>query len=765
MTSFTIIDMTITKKLTTLSLALGALFLGACSDQASKQPLEEPSLIPLPKELSLTLGASYQLPKVIGFSTPDSEAHWADISSLLSTELGRITSLKVEQKQEGGEIRFVNNLEIKSPEGYTLVVSADGIEIQASTGLGFRHAVQTLAQLTDAEGRVHQAEIKDEPRFAYRGLMLDVSRHFMSTDFIIRLLDEMARYKLNRFHWHIVDGGGWRMQSDAYPLLTKKAAWRTERDWDKWWHGQDRRFVDEGTPGAYGGYYTKDDIRRVVAHASKLGITIIPEIELPGHSNEIAAAYPELFCLERWDKSVTDVCIGNEATFTFFERILDETLELFPSEYIHIGGDEAAMNHWGDCTKCRARIKAEGLKDLHELQSYMIKRIERFLLSRGRKLIGWDEILMGGLAPEATVMSWRGEAGGIEAAKSGHDVIMTPNGFLYLDYYQAIAEHQPRAIGGYVPLEKVYSYNPESSSLSAEEKKHVLGVQANLWTEYVESDAHAEYMYFPRALALAEIAWSPQEKRNYEDFRRRATKQTEALRARGVNAYPLNGIATEVSTDLDKQLTSLTLRAEQSEVEIRYTTDGSEPTAESELYQSPITTADSALVVAKLFKNGMALDSVSLKYRIDYHKAIAKAIKYANQWNVRYPAAGEKTLIDGIRATPTYLDGMWLGFTEPLDVTIDLGETRELKHIFARFMQEREQWVYMPREVEVLVSQDGSKFESLGTLPTQTDEYNPRPVFEVFDFFPHTSARYIRMRAEIGRSAGHFIFLDEIVIH
>lgn len=745
-------------------LCLAALTLVGCG-QAS-EPLGTPALLPLPSSVELPEGVYFQLKTSSRISYGQGIEERELLTDLLREHLGSITSEHYPLTtidNEPGDIRLELEASL-APEGYRLEVSPTLVSLKASTTQGFRYGLQTLAQLTDKAGRIHSATIDDAPRFGYRGLMLDVSRHFMPKESIKTLLTEMARYKLNRFHWHIVDGGGWRMESKSYPLLTEKGAWRSERDWDKWWHKRDRRFVDKGQ-GGYGGYYTQEEIKEVVAHAERLGITIVPEIELPGHSNEIAAAYPELFCLQRFDPSITDVCIGREETFTFFEKILDETMALFPSEYIHIGGDEAAMNHWGNCPKCKERMRREGLKNLHELQSYMIKRIERYLKSKGRKLIGWDEILMGGLAPEATVMSWRGETGGIEAAQSGHDVIMTPNGYLYLDYYQAPAEHEPRAIGGFVSLEKVYSYNPTPSVLTEEQKRHILGVQANLWTEYVETPQHMEYMYFPRALALAEIAWTPQEQRNYDDFRLRATRQVEQLRSRGINAYPLTGISTAVQTDEQQKTVALTLTAEQAPVDIRYTTDGTEPTPQSQRYSEPIVTADTALVVAALFKDGKRIEGPSTHYRIDYHKAIGKPVRYATAWNPRYPAAQERTLVDGVRATPTYLDGMWQGFTEPMDVTIDLEEVTPIRQVFARFMQEREQWVYMPKQVEVFVSTDGKTWDSLGQQATQTAESEPRPVFETFCFYTDREVRYIRMTASIDRSPGHFIFTDEIVVH
>lgn len=740
--------------------ALLALGLLTSCDKEAKTKLATPTLLPMPQEVTFEEGYFTLSDKTtISFKGIDPTAT-EQLRSTLQTAWG--LSLPVED--DDADIRLSIKADKFAPEGYKLEVSDTKVSLQASTLDGLRHGLQTLLQLRDPEGHLPAAEIRDEPRFAYRGVMLDVSRHFVSKEHILRLIDEMAKLKFNRLHLHLVDGGGWRMEVESYPRLMTHATYRTERGWDEWWHRGDRRFVEAGTPGAYGGYYTKAELRELVAHAEQQGITIVPEIEMPGHSNEVAAAYPTLFCGGKWAKDASDVCIGKEETFTFFERILDETMELFPSEYIHIGGDEAAMNHWGQCLDCQRRMQVEGLKDLHELQSYMIRRIERYLLSKGRKLIGWDEILMGGLAPEATVMSWRGERGGIEAAEAGHDVVMTPNGYLYLDYYQTYGEKQPRAIGGYVPLEKVYSYDPIPKELSQESRRHILGVQANLWTEYVESEKQMWYMLFPRLLALSEVAWTKSERKDFAHFRTRATHYNDALRARGIPAYPLTGINASIE-QAGTEAMNLTLSAEHAQAEIRYTTDGTEPTTNSPLYTKPIPVADSAKVVAKPFGKGIPSDISPLVLRVDKHLALGKAIHYDSKWNERYPAAGAATLVDGIKGTPTYLDGRWLGFTEPMDITIDLGETKPIRHVFARFMQEREQWVYMPKSVEVWIGETDKDLVYVGKVKPQTDELNPRPVFETFNFYLQGKpARYVRMRAEIGRSAGHFIFTDEVVV-
>lgn len=731
------------------------LCLSLTASAAPRQALDSIQLIPRPASVTYGPGQA-RLPKTLTLSS--------SAPALLRQGLSAKHTVKLVGRN--ALIRTRLDASLPGKEAYRLNISPRGIELVGKDEQALKQASQSLLQLLDQYGTaLPQLAIADSARMGYRGVMLDVSRHFMNTDMIIRLLDEMARFKLNRFHWHLVDGGGWRFPSEKYPLLTKKAAFRTEKDWDKWWQ-HDRRFVDEGTPGAYGGYYSKDDIRRVLRHADSLGITVIPEIELPGHSNEVFAAYPELTCLGKWDFHSSDVCIGNEATFRFFEGVLDEVMALFPSTYIHIGGDEAEMKHWGKCPKCLDRMKQEGLKDEHALQSYMIHRIEKYLNSKGRKLIGWDEILMGGLAPDATVMSWRGEAGGIQAAKAGHDVILTPGTPVYLDFYQRETDGEPRANGGFNTLEKVYAYNPMPKELTEAEGKHILGAQANLWTEYVEDERHAEYMLFPRIIALAEVTWTPQQERRYGDFLARLEKQLPRLQSRGINAYPLKRIAALTEVDQTKKQVAVRLTSERPSLTIRYTTDGSEPTARSARYTgAPITSSDSILLVARFFDGDKPLDLPALRYRADYHKGIGAKITYNGMsWNKRYPASEALTLLDGVRGTPTYLDKLWQGFTDDLDVTIDLGEVKELRHVLAKFMQERTHSVALPGEVEVLVSTDGTNFRSMGKQHNDVPENHMPTHFQTFSIPMKTQGRYVRLLAK--RQADiEFLFLDEIVIH
>lgn len=434
------------------------------------------------------------------------------------------------------------NPQLSSPESYTLEVTPHKITVQATSGAGLFYGVQTLLQMAQPamEGAwsVQATTIQDSPRFEYRGLMLDVSRHFRSKEFVKKQIDALAYYKLNRLHLHLTDAAGWRIEIKKYPLLTELAAWRPEANWKRWWNEGGRKYCRFDAPGASGGYYTQDDIRELVNYARERHITIIPEIEMPAHSEEVLTAYPELSCSGEPYKNA-DFCVGNEKTFTFLEDVLTEVMELFPSQYIHVGGDEAGKAAWKTCPKCQKRMKDEQLDNVDELQSYLIHRVEVFLNAHGRKLLGWDEILQGGLAPNATVMSWRGEQGGIAAVKSGHQAIMTPGSHCYIDSYQDAPYSQPEAIGGYLPLEKVYSYNPIPASLTPDEAKLIYGVQANLWAEYIQTDEHCEFMIYPRILALAEVAWSAPERKSWTDFRPRALKAVGYLQSKGYHPFDL----------------------------------------------------------------------------------------------------------------------------------------------------------------------------------------------------------------------------------
>ena len=543
--------------------------------------------------------------------------------------------------------------QLPSPESYTLSVTPQRIEIRATSGAGLFYGMQTLLQLMQPAGTgsysVASVEIEDTPRFAYRGLMLDVSRHFSTKEFIKKQIDALAYYKINRLHLHLTDAAGWRLEIKKYPLLTDFAAWRTDPTWKKWWNGG-RKYLRYDEPGASGGYYTQNDIREILEYARQHYITVIPEIEMPSHSEEVLAAYPQLSCSGEPYKN-SDFCVGNEETFTFLENVLTEVMELFPSEYIHVGGDEAGKSAWKTCPKCQKRMKDEHLANVDELQSYLIHRIEKFLNNHGRRLLGWDEILQGGIAPNATVMSWRGEEGGIAAVTSGHHAIMTPGAYCYLDSYQDAPYSQPEAIGGYLPLKKVYTYDPVPPSLTAEQAKLVYGVQGNLWVEYIPTPEHVEYMIYPRMLALAEVAWSAPERKSWPDFHTRALSAVADLQKKGYHPF-----------DLSKEI-------------------GSRPES---------------------------LQPVS-------HLALGKKVIYNSSYSPHYPAQGNTALTDGIRGDWTYGDGSWQGFISDnrLDVTIDMEKETPIHSVTAAFMQVVGAEVFLPETVIISISDDGINFTEL----------------------------------------------------
>ena len=410
-------------------------------------------------------------------------------------------------------------------EAYRLTITPKRILIEANTPEGVYRARTTLAQL---EYPYPCGVVIDYPRFAWRGIMLDISRHFRDKDFILKQIDAFAEVKLNVLHLHLTDGAGWRLEVKSHPELTEKAAWRVGDNFLLW------RELGGRYEGTYGGYLSQDDVREIVAYAAERHITVVPEIEMPGHSSETVYAIPEVGC----KPGSGDVCPGKEVTFRLFEDVLTEVMDLFPSEYIHIGGDEAGKHDWHDCPDCRRRMQEEGLANVEELQSYLVRRIERFLNAHGRKLIGWDEILEGGLSPNATVMSWRGTEGGREAIRQGHDAVMTPGNRCYLDKVQDAPVREPQGFGGYLPIDSIYVYDP-AAGIPAESLGHLLGVQGNLWHEMIPTPSHTEYMLYPRAFAIAEIGWSPMEVKDAAGFRERATAHAALLRARGYTTFKL----------------------------------------------------------------------------------------------------------------------------------------------------------------------------------------------------------------------------------
>ena len=674
---------------------VGALLLcGACEHSA-----RENALLPEPVAVREYPGSfKIHAPLSLWIDAPDSIAR--PLADYLRTT--PIECVREERKRHAAK-NYLHLLLSKgdslpeSPEGYVLAIRPAGITVRSHGEAGLFYGLQTLLQLHAQYGdRIPAQKITDWPRFAWRGLHLDVSRNFFDKEFVKKQLRMMASLKLNRLHWHLTDGAGWRLAVDAYPRLTEEAAWRVGKTWREWRSGGNR-YARYDDPEAAGGYYTKEDVRDVLALADSLHITVVPEIEMPGHSEEVLAVYPELSCSGEPGTS-GEFCLGNEQTYVFLERVFAEVLELFPSEFIHIGGDEASSRAWMACPKCLALMEREGLKTPAELQAYAVHRIGRFLEARGRRLVGWDEILDGGIPADAVVMSWRGEEGGRRAAAAGHDVVMTPGSHCYFDGYQDNPMTQPQAFSGYLPLSKVYSYDPAPEQMPARDR--VLGVQANLWTEYIPTPEQAEYMLYPRAFALAEVAWSPVEKRDYEDFRSRALIYTERAHAAGYNAFDL----------------------------------------ESEEGERP-----------------QSLEPVE-------HLAVGCPVTCATPWHKAYSADGAATLTDGRHGPWSYGERWLGFLDCDVDVTVDLGEVKPIREVAADFIQWYTAWVWLPARVEIEVSDDGETFRSLGVVENDYPQEEERPEFRTFAWKGSDEARYVRYHAVSNGRAGGWLFTDEIVI-
>lgn len=695
----------------------------------------------------------------------------------------KIESDKTGQTDSGIFISLNNDYDpILDNEGYRLNISADAIGLTANTRAGLRYGLETLRQLmeADAERKLPCVEIEDYPRFSYRGMHLDVSRHFQPIEFIYKVIDFLVMHKMNTFHWHLVDDQGWRLEIKKYPLLTEIGAWRepmAEIAWD------DRPFTTDFSKASYGGFYAQDEVKKLVAYAAERNVTVIPEIEMPAHVMSALAAYPELSCTGEnlgipsggvWP--ITHIyCAGKEETFQFLENVLTEVMEIFPSTYIHIGGDEADKSNWKKCPMCQARIKNEGLKNEEELQSYFIQRVERFLNSRGRRIIGWDEILEGGLAPDATVMSWRGEQGGIEAARMGHQVVMTPGSHCYFDHYQGDPALEPKAFGGHTTLKKVYGYEPVPAELSAEEGKLVLGAQANLWTEHITDSRHLEYMIFPRLSALSEVLWSPIQTRDWGNFSGRMEQQYLRYQNRGLN-YALSAFQVNASHTVDganKRLL-VELSSEVYEPEIRFTTDGSEPTSQSPLYFEPVPIDSTTKLKAANFKDGRTRNQTMTAF-YDIHKAFAASISLGFPPSPRYNGSGDYGLVDGVLGTTNFSDGRWKGFSgDDLIAVLDLGDMTSISSIELYALRAESSWIFLPQWVRFEFSSDGENFHQLEMVSNYTNTKESGRSLQVFATKKSiVDARYLRITARnfgvcpqghAGEGKPAWLFVSEIVV-
>ncbi len=603
----------------------------------------------------------------------------------------------------------------ENEEKYAIEISPRQIVISSNTKQGYFLALQTLIQLFRQykdSGKIPAMKIEDEPKFAWRGMHLDVSRHFFTVEEVKQYIDYLAMYKLNTFHWHLTDDQGWRIEIKKYPKLTQIGSKRKE--------SMIGAYVDNTFDGKpYGPYfYTQDQIRDVVKYAQDRHITVVPEIEMPGHALAALSAYPELACIKGPFEPATkwgvfdDVFCPKEETFTFLENVLNEVMQLFPSQYIHIGGDECPKTRWKECAHCQELIKKYNLKDEHGLQSYFIQRIEKYVNSKGRKIIGWDEILEGGLAPNAAVMSWTGIKGGVEAAKSGHFAVMTPGAYCYFDHYQGDPATEPNAFGGFTPLDKVYSYQPVPEELNVTQSKYILGVQANLWTEYILDFKQVQYMIFPRMLALSEVAWGTSDAKNYKEFERRVINEFETLDKMSVHyarsIYNINGKVMAADNGISYELST-----SQSPSGVRYTVNGADPSAASPAYTNPIPVQKSMTIKSAYFENGQLKSAISSQ-DFTVSKTTGKKITLEKQPNENYSFGGAFTLVDGIIGNQRQLGKTWLGFQEKdVVATIDFGQLTPFSEVYFNTLDNKGSWIHFAKSAHVFVSDNGTDFRMI----------------------------------------------------
>lgn len=777
--------MQILSKLNLLGWSLAGLLMTACSNQPTTVANYE--VVPMPLEINTTQQASFLLKSGVTVYYPAGNEKMQRNAEFLASYVKAQTGIELQvQAGEGGKGGIVLQLGLANdnPEAYQLKVDASQVVISSPSEAGVFYGIQTLRKAVDvAEGsnvELPAVEINDQPRFGYRGMMLDVGRHFFSMDEIKTYIDMMALHNINRFHWHLSEDQGWRIEIKKYPKLTEIGSMRKETV-----IGHNSGKYD-GKP--YGGFYTQEQAKEIVAYAAERYITVIPEIDLPGHMQAALAAYPELGCTggpyevwTQWGVSDNVLCAGNDQTIQFIKDVLAEIVEIFPSEYIHVGGDECPKVKWSTCPKCQARIKALGLKSDNKhtkeerLQSYVIHEAEEFLNSKGRKMIGWDETLEGGLAPNATVMSWRGEAGGIEAAKQHHDVVMTPNTYLYFDYYQSKdTETEPMAIGGYLPIERVYSYEPMPKSLSPEEQKYIVGVQANLWTEYIPDFKQVQYMVLPRMAALSESQWCAPEKKNYEAFLQRVSRL--------VNIYAKNGwnYAThifDVMLDLKPNTETGTLDAVARTIDnapIYYTLDGSEPTTASEKYTDVIK-IDKPCTLRTVAIRPSGSSKIT-KDEISFSKSSMKPIIMLQPINKQYEFSGATVLVDGMTGNMNYKTGRWIAFyTNDLEAVIDLKEATEISSMTLHTCVEKGDWIFDTRGITVSVSDDNQTFKEVASeaYPAMK-ESDPNQIYTHELKFDPVKTRYVKVKAlseqkipswHGGKGNPGFLFVDEIILN
>ena len=758
----------------------------ACSEKRTLNSDYE--IIPKPLDVNCKGDASFLLKDGVAVIYPENNQKMQDNAEFLVDYVEKQTRVKLTSHAGmpvDGAICLTLDLSDDNAEAYKLIVNDKRVCISGASEAGVFYGIQTLRKslpvAQDINVNLSAVEIYDKPRFAYRGAMLDVARHFYTVDEVKTFIDMLALHNINRFHWHLTDDQGWRIEIKKYPKLMSVASERKETVVGRWYSG-----IYDGKP--YGGYYTQDELRDVIDYAAKRHITIIPEVDLPGHMQAALTAYPELGCTGGpyevrtiWGVSQDVLCVGNDFTLQFVKDVLSEVADIFPSEYIHIGGDECPKVRWEKCPKCQERIKSLGLKSdakhtkEQRLQSYMIQEAAKYLKEKGKRIIGWTEILEGGLVPDATLMSWIGESGGIEAAHQHHDVIMTPNTYLYFDYYQSKkVEDEPLAIGGYLPIEKTYNYEPMPKELTEEEQQYIKGVQANLWTEYIPIFSQVQYMVLPRLGAAAEVQWTDPSKKDYKDFLRRVPHLVAVYDCYGWNyATHVYDVNVDMKADTVNHVLNVQLSM-MADDPIYYTLDGQDPTEKSLKYTKPFT-IDQSVVLKTMAVHPDRTSKISVD-TIRFNKATLKPVVLLQPNESRFSPDGPVVLVDGRNGNHSFDTGAWLAVAgNDLEAVINMQAETILSSASVHVYVRKDAWLFDARGFSVSVSSDNKNYKEVASQEyKQMQESDSDGIIEHELSFDPCKATYVKIKVISEKSmpdwhwdAGKapFLLVDEIILN
>lgn len=682
-----------------------------------------------------------------------------------------------------GNVYFTLGLQDGREEAYSINVSSDGILVQAVTPEGIYRATRTLLKSVGTEKtssvEFPSAEVSDWPRFGYRGLMLDVSRHFSDVEMVKRTIDMLALHQLNIFHWHLTDDQGWRIEIKSHPELTEVGAWRDDTVVGRYLGGTD--YPTDGK--RHGGFYTQEQIREIVAYAKERYIEIIPEIDLPGHTSAVLAAYPQLGCEDkeykvanRWGVIRDVLCAGNPASLDLFKDIMDEVCELFPGKYVHLGGDECVKERWKACPKCQKKIRELGLKDGSRyskedyLQSWFMGEVASFVQSKGKHVIGWDEILEGVPMDDSVIMSWRGTEGGITAAKMGHDVVMTPTSDMYFDQSQTLASQlEEIPVGGFIDVMKVYSYEPLPASLTPEQQKHILGCQANVWCEYMPEERIRQYQILPRLAALSEVQWTMPERKNYKDFLKRLPKMLSIYDHYGYNyAKHVFDVACSYSVNVEKGSLEVSLSTLGNDP-IYYTLDGTSPqTKKAMLYDdTPIVISSPSELKVSVLRNGKFTKEETL-FKLDCNKATFKKVNISTTLNIMQAHLPHEILTDGIVGSLRCDDYRWMSCTGRMSLVLDLGKTESFSRIGWTALNSQSENILVPQNVKIQISEDGKQYCTILDIEKNHEIQAQQSVEYISEEVGKQTARYIKMDFDSykypDKSSPSWVFLSELTV-